>query len=174
MIQLLRGTSANRLGKLAIAAMLPFLWGSTGLTTNFKDRALSAQNRERQLVGVPPLEWDDRLQAAAQSWADQLAATGRFEHAPVGMEGENLWSGTRGYYSVDAMIDAWVREKRFYKTAVFPNNSSTGRIEDVGHYTQLIWRRTSRVGCALASGSNDDVLVCRYSESGNWVGSSPI
>ncbi|WP_214019128.1 CAP domain-containing protein [Escherichia coli] len=48
--------------------------------------------------------------------------------------------------------------------------STTGHWQDVAHYTQIIWRRTSQMGCALASSARDDYLVCRYTLPGNVVG----
>ena len=82
--------------------------------------------------------------------------------------------GTRGYYAPEAMVDAWVREKRYFKPGVFPYNSTTGRVEDVGHYTQLVWRATSQVGCAEAASAAEDILVCRYAEAGNYIGERPL
>ena len=72
------------------------------------------------------------------------------------------------------MVGAWVREKQFFRPGVFPNNSTTGRVEDVGHYTQLVWRATTEVGCAQASSEREDILVCRYAEAGNYRGERPF
>jgi hypothetical protein len=44
----------------------------------------------------------------------------------------------------------------------------------VGHYTQMIWRTTARIGCGLAEGTNSQVLVCRYAPPGNICGHSPF
>jgi hypothetical protein len=71
------------------------------------------------------------------------------------------------------MVGLWAAEKRDYKPGVFPNNSRSGDVEQVGHYTQLIWSRTGQVGCASAVGKNEEVLVCRYSEAGNVYGERP-
>ena len=56
----------------------------------------------------------------------------------------------------------------------FPSNSRSGDVEKVGHYTQLIWRNSRRVGCATAVGRYEEFLVCRYSEAGNISGQRPI
>lgn len=72
------------------------------------------------------------------------------------------------------MIDTWAREKRFFRHGRFPDNSTNERVGDVGHYTQLMWRATHSVGCALARGACEDVLVCRYSEAGNYKGKVPF
>lgn len=158
-------------GLLALTA--PLLIGAISPAQMFGASILAAHNRERAVVGVPPLGWNEALAGSAQRWADHLAATGSFGHAPespADAEGENLWAGTRGHYSIEARVDAWVREKRYFTPGTFPRNSTTGRVEDVGHYTQLIWRDTQEVGCAQASGAREDVLVCRYSHAGNYIG----
>lgn len=155
----------------------PFFMGATELTASFDQRILEAHNQEREILGLPPLNWDPALAESAQYWADYLASTGRFEHAPenpLAPEGENLWAGTKGYFAPEAMVDAWVREKRFFRPGVFPDNSTTGSVEDVGHYTQLVWRATTEVGCAQATNAQEDVLVCRYSEAGNYRGERPF
>ena len=163
--------------RLAALAAAPGMIGATGLHSNFEARVLAAQNLERQTMGIEPLSWNAELAADARRWAGTLASTGRFEHAPerpVEPEGENLWAGTRDCYTIEAMVNGWVREKRYFRPGTFPENSTTGRVEDVGHYTQLMWRQTRQVGCALATGAREDVLVCRYSAAGNYVGDTPF
>ena len=162
-------------GVVLVAA--PWMMGAVPPGPSFEDRVLTEHNRERAALGLVPLAWDDTLAQAAQGWADHLAATGRFEHAPEDRktpEGENLWAGTRGSYAPESMVDAWIREKKYFRPGVFPDNSTTGRVEDVGHYTQLIWRATSQVGCAHAASQAEDILVCRYSEAGNYRGERPF
>jgi hypothetical protein len=171
-----RKTLAKAIARLGMVAVLPFLAGATDLGSNFEARVLAAHNRERAALGLEKLQWNSGLQQSAQLWADYLARSGRFEHAPErgdNPQGENLWAGTAGYFSVDQMVDAWVREKRYFRETVFPNNSTTGDIRDVGHYTQLVWRKTRKVGCAIARGKEDEILVCRYSQAGNYIGELP-
>jgi uncharacterized protein YkwD len=149
---------------------------ASGVMT-FDQQVLAAHNRERSTLDIPPLQWDPSLVASAREWADHLAATGAFEHAPERAsdpQGENIWAGSKGYYSASAMVDAWIREKRYFRTGVFPQNSATGHIADVGHYTQLMWRDTRQVGCAIATGQVEDVLVCRYAQAGNYYGEKPF
>ena len=161
----------------AVVLAAPLVMGTTNLPLTFDQRILAAHNRERLDLGLEPLSWNPALAQSAQQWADYLASTGRFEHAPenpYAPEGENLWAGTKGYFAPEAMVDAWIREKRFFRPGVFPDNSTTGRVEDVGHYTQLIWRATTEVGCAEAASADEDILVCRYTEAGNYKGERPI
>lgn len=139
---------------------------------------MRAHNEARTKVGAPDLVWNAELAKDAAVYADVMVRSGKFAHDPqVGRnpkQGENLWMGTREAYSYGDMAGAWVDEDRYYKRGLFPNNSTTGRWGDVGHYTQIIWPTTQRVGCALASSRNDDYLVCRYSPAGNIVGRDPL
>jgi hypothetical protein len=34
----------------------------------------------------------------------------------------------------------------------------------------MVWRTTTQVGCATARTADEEVLVCRYSPPGNWIG----
>jgi len=135
---------------------------------------LDRQNAARAAAGVAPLVWSDGLAADALAYAQVLARTGRFAHAAQpqgpGRQGENLWTGTRAAYSYEEMVGHWVAERRDFVNGVTPAFSRTGRWEDVAHYTQIVWRGSSAVGCALASNRTDDYLVCRYSPPGNVVG----
>lgn len=151
------------------------------IASQFPARILAAHNIQRGQVGAPPLVWDNALGTAAAAYAQQMAFTGVFEHsdrhARPGI-GENLWTGTHGAYSVEAMVGAWASEKRMFVPGMFPNNSRIGNWMEVGHYTQMIWPMTQRVGCALAATARVDYLVCRYSPAGNidgrWVGPGRI
>ncbi|MBY8828410.1 CAP domain-containing protein [Hephaestia mangrovi] len=139
---------------------------------------LERHNAARRAVGVAPLVWNDALARDAQAYAEQMARTGRFAHAVqpqgLGREGENLWTGTRDAYRYREMVDAWIAEKKWFRNGVTPDFSTTGNYEDVAHYTQIIWRGSKAVGCALASNRSDDYLVCRYSPPGNVVGQKAL
>ena len=128
----------------------------------------------RAAVGLPPLAWSEALAASARNSADQLARAGRLRHAerPAdgAWQGENLWMGSRGAYSYDEMVGHWIAERRDFVNAPTPRFSRTARWQDVAHYTQVVWRGTTAVGCAMASDLANDYLVCRYSPPGNVTG----
>ena len=140
---------------------------------------LGMHNEERQSLGLAPLAWDSALAQDAARYARQMATTNRFQHSARASRtvpsGENLWMGPRRLYAYDTMIGAFLDEKRlFRRVGKLPDISSSGRWEDVGHYTQMIWRGTRKVGCAVAEGQNDDYLVCRYFPAGNSFGKGPL
>ncbi|WP_419810125.1 CAP domain-containing protein [Sphingomonas sp.] len=139
-----------------------------------RETMLARHARERAAVGVPPLVWDAGLAAQALDYARSMAVTGRFARSEQperrGREGENLWAGARGVYTYDQMLDGWAAEKRLFVNLAAPGFSRTGRWADVAHYTQMVWRGTTRVGCGLASDHGRDFLVCRYLMPGNVAG----
>jgi hypothetical protein len=162
---------------LALSAAAPPAAAQPLIASQFPARVLAAHNIERLQAGVAPVVWDNDLGTAAAYYAQQMAMSGRFEHSDRAARrgiGENLWTGTHGAYSVEAMVGAWASEKRMFVPGVFPAVSRTGNWIDVGHYTQVIWPATQRIGCALAATGRTDYLVCRYSPAGNidgrWVG----
>jgi hypothetical protein len=153
----------------AVSSAVPRGSGSVSLA----QRLLRSHNAERFRMGLQPVQWDANLAAAAAGYAAQLAATGRWRHSPRQTrrgQGENLWMGTRGAFSPEYMVADWISEKAVFRPGVFPNVSRTGNWEDVGHYTQIVWPQTLRVGCALSTSRSYDYLVCRYAAPGNVMG----
>lgn len=141
---------------------------------DFADEVLQAHNEERAAKGVPDLIWSDDLARDAAEWADKLKGSATLRHAGARGQGENLWLGSKGYYAPSTMVGYWIDEKADYRPGRFPDISRTGNWSDVGHYTQIIWRNTREVGCAVATDAEFDYLVCRYFPAGNWMGEDPL
>jgi hypothetical protein len=136
-------------------------------------RLLAVHNRERAATGARPLAWDSRLAAAAAAYGPALERLGKLAHAPANSrqgQGENLWMGTRDAYELEEMTEAWAAEKRLFRPGFFPAVSTSRHWSDVSHYTQMIWKGTTRVGCAVHKARKWDFLICRYSPPGNVVG----
>lgn len=139
---------------------------------SFSQEILDAHNKYRTAVGVPPLVWSDDLAAAAQAWVNSLNSNLQFAHDPNAQgQGENIWTGTTGAFSLTQMVDSWGQEQQNFQNGTFPNVSTTGNWSDVAHYSQIVWRSTTSVGCAGVAGSDGNYrFVCRYSPQGNIVG----
>lgn len=129
-------------------------------------------NKLRAEYKVDPLKWDPALAAAAQAYAERLAGTGQLAHAPRegrGITRENLSQGMLHWGPRD-MVRNWVNERARFHPGYYPDVSTTGRWEDVSHFTQMIWPQTTDLGCGMADGSGSRWLVCRYSPGGNKDG----
>ncbi len=139
----------------------------------FSAELLIAHNQERARFGAPGLRWSPKLASEAHDWAEVLAREGQMRHASVTERkgaGENLWMGPAGAYSASFMVEAFVAEKQYFTPGTFPKISRTGNWRDVGHYTQVVWRGTQELGCAVVRNSKEDFLVCRYWPAGNTYG----
>jgi hypothetical protein len=142
---------------------------------SFRSIVLAAHDRERREVGSPPLVWDEGLARDAADWGARLARTRTFEHCssagcPTSDQGENLWMGSRGAYSLQSMLQGWSEEKKLLARM----DSWEDDHGAVGHYTQMVWHSTTRIGCAVTSNRSDEFLTCRYMRPGNVLGSSPF
>jgi hypothetical protein len=158
---------------LVAASLMPGA-ASAMLPREIQARILAVHNMARAEVGVPPAHWDDRLARDAEQWAWHLAQINTMVHwgaqgEPDNQEGENLWMGSRGYFSVEQMAGLWTAEKTSFRHARHWEDD----FHNVGHYTQMVWRSSTRVGCAIASNAQSDFLVCRYSPRGNFFGQNP-
>jgi pathogenesis-related protein 1 len=148
---------------------------SAGTSPSDADRIRALHNQYRVEVGTPALQWNASLQASAQKWADHMLTTGARDHDPSikGKIGENLyWSNSEAWGRPAATLDPAAAARSWYT-----EKGSLGK-----HYTQMVWRNTTKVGCGVATKSEkqgnterkQQVVVCRYSPMGNVAGQKPF
>jgi hypothetical protein len=140
--------------------------------TAFITAVLNQHNAYRSELKLPPLAWSAALASDALAWGRQLVKGNRGQHDPQVRalnEGENLWWGTADAFSYSQMVDGWGSEKKDFVFGRFPDCKSRHSAV-VGHYTQMIWRNTRSLGCALIGNGRTDFLVCRYAPPGNIEG----
>ncbi len=131
-----------------------------------------AHNYVRRPFDLPDLVWDDDLAAISLAWAQHLADNKNcdLEHDRSSPYGENLYwtSGSSG--PRDPVI-SWASEVDDYDYD--GNSCRPGRM--CGHYTQIVWEDTQRVGCAAVTcpGNGGEIWMCNYDPAGNWVGEWP-
>lgn len=121
-----------------------------------------------------PLRWDPSLKLIAEGYAAKCI----WNHNPeLEDTGENLFAGT-GPLDLREALEKWFLEHLDYD---FHNNSCD---EDkmCGHYTQMVWADTHRVGCAFHLCNNmqgldwerASFLVCNYYPAGNYEDERPF
>jgi pathogenesis-related protein 1 len=144
---------------IAYAQQVPDNTGSA-VTTKDAQQALDFHNKVRQDVGVPPLAWSEELSAFAQAWADHLVKSDcAFEHRRdtgkwSSSYGENIFMGS-GIFTVKDASQSWYDEIKSY---TYVEVSETN-FRATGHYTQMVWRTTTKIGMGVATCSNGNYII---------------
>ncbi|XP_062079772.1 pathogenesis-related protein PR-1-like [Humulus lupulus] len=136
-------------------------------------RFLTAHNLARAKKGELPLLWDSKLARHARRWASQRRADCALEHSFQDGQftlGENIfWGGGSDWTPTDA-VKIWMEEEKNYSYK--SNSCANGKM--CGHYTQIVWQSTKKVGCARVICDNKDTfMICNYDPPGNFVGEKP-
>ncbi|CAN6274170.1 unnamed protein product [Urochloa humidicola] len=163
-----------------LLAAFALLFGATtadaaarGKPRSLASSFLDPHNAARRAVGVRPLRWDERLAGYARRYAAARSGDCALAHSH-GPYGENLFrgSGGAGWTPAD-VVGAWVWERALYDPRA--NACRGGAPGACGHYTQVVWRDTTAVGCALVpcGGGRGTFAVCSYNPPGNYVGMRP-
>ncbi|KAB2604683.1 pathogenesis-related protein 1-like [Pyrus ussuriensis x Pyrus communis] len=160
------------MGLCNISLALLFILGSVLIQSSHAQDTpqdyLNSHNTAREAVGVGPLTWDDNVAGYAQNYANQHVGDCSLVHSG-GPYGENLAMST-GDMSGTAAVDLWVAEKADYNYE--SNSCADGKV--CGHYTQVVWRNSARVGCAKVRCSSGGTFIgCNYDPPGNYVGEKP-
>jgi pathogenesis-related protein 1 len=162
----------------------------------------AAHNAVRAMVQTTPplnpLTWSPTLAAYAQEWADNEAKTAcnhpmhrTQQELQAKRYGENLAAAggvPAPMTNAQWAVDGWAGEVKCWTYGT----SGVGlggtekcdmacytqmRSDGCGHYTAIVWRNTTEVGCGVAScqagGATWDIWICNYSPPGNVVGQKP-
>lgn len=124
---------------------------------------------------LPLLSWNPSIAQTAQVHADRCV----WQHGDAADLGQNIYAAApQDQHQTDAAV-SWLSEQPFFNYAENTCSSNEG----CGHYTQIVWRETTQVGCAqtqCSSGTpfgaqfpNWTFIVCDYSPPGNYVGERP-
>ena len=153
---------------------------SVKLDSNKVNEVLLAQhNKYRKMHNAPELALDNELIKLALDYAAALAyKSDKYSTYPSGSKnknkerlGENIFTctsilKTKPCYDITSTkpVDEWYNEINNY------NFTKPGFTIDSSHFTQLIWKETSKVGCGAALKDEDGVtykVVCYYYKPGN-------
>ncbi|MEJ3658461.1 CAP domain-containing protein [Actinomycetes bacterium KLBMP 9759] len=174
-----RGIAASAIAGLAMLALGGPALAAPAPTLNAAQQQdlLAKHNAARADVGVPALTWDAGLAADAQAWADQLGSQGgALVHAKNTGQGENLYRNSDAGSNPSAAVDSWVAERPNYAAATNKtdyNTETNPEAKGFGHWTQVVWKNTTKVGCGTATGAFGAVTACRYAPPGNVKGQLP-
>jgi len=126
---------------------------------------VKAHNKYRCMHGIPYLTWNPTIAANSQAWGDQTG--GGMQHSSDGYRenvagfshlGENLaWASPVAFTPAQAV-------KYWYSEIESTNGGRVSGFGEAGHYSQVVWKATTDVGCGTTAGLN----VCEYGPAGNF------
>ncbi len=148
------------------------------------------------------LRWDDKLAQVAQGWADQCTwqhngnrGTEYNALAPDDIDGDPL-NDTESVgenlslkaasnvqqlswqFAIDG-FNAWVNEGQYYTIGHYGIDDQCSQ-SPCGHFTQLMWANTYKVGCAVKYCAANTLttlaatyMVCDYASAGNYINQLP-
>jgi len=136
--------------------------------TTFQLEALKAHNDFRVKHGVPPMELCQKVCSYAQDWAETLIRENKFQHRSDSKYGENLyssWSSRPKKVSGSVAVESWYAEVEHYTFGQEPRGGPT-----TGHFTQVVWKESTKLGIAIAQKDGKVIVVGNYSPAGNYCG----
>lgn len=133
---------------------------------------LKLHNDFRLKYGAKGLAWNATLATFAKNYGSRC----KFAHSG-GPYGENLAAGVGGGYTVTTGFNSWANEAAKY------NWNAPGFSAATGHFTAVVWKATTQVGCAAVQcqdgtifsgmgGRASTYVLCEYMRPGNVVGNN--
>jgi uncharacterized protein YkwD len=149
-----------------------------------RSTALSKHNTYRATHHSPNMTLSNSLNDSAQTWAQYLASKAVLQHSSPSQRnnaGENLYVSYTTATSIaaatlaDKVVTSWYNEVLSY------NYTNPGFSDKTGHFTQVVWKSSTQLGCGAAQGTatingtkyNAFYLVCHYAPAGNVTGQFP-
>eukprot|EP00746_Dinoflagellata_sp_MGD_P122136 gnl/MRDRNA2_/MRDRNA2_57104_c0_seq1.p1 gnl/MRDRNA2_/MRDRNA2_57104_c0~~gnl/MRDRNA2_/MRDRNA2_57104_c0_seq1.p1 ORF type:complete len:299 (+),score=48.36 gnl/MRDRNA2_/MRDRNA2_57104_c0_seq1:107-1003(+) len=169
----------------------------SGLTAtgNFKEDIIRGHNVVRKRAGLESIEWSSALEKLAAHRLTELVNGGcyikhsstnyRWTAAGFKYVGENLYKVINMEPTGVDVADAWYAEIDDYTYGIVGQDCVKKKCRDrssppcaIGHFTQMMWQRTTHLGCARAECPNESkktfLAICHYGPGGNIGGFMPF
>ena len=129
---------------------------------------------------LPPVTWDAALADTAYNYLSQCVSSGgelvdhnddrTQDYAALGgtdYVGENIYASSASSIDPADAVESWMSEAKDYMP---------GDVTSAGHYTQVVWRTSVRIGCAIVNCPSvrfHNTVLCDYAPGGNIKGQNP-
>ncbi|KAK7345630.1 hypothetical protein VNO77_16238 [Canavalia gladiata] len=141
--------------------------------TELAEEFLHAHNWVRNQYKLPSYVWDEKLASYARKYLMQRYDDCKMIHSNSNY-GENLFWGKQLHWTASDATYYWYLEKKWYD---FKTLHCAPPPRACGHFTQLVWRDSTRLGCALQHCHNRAVgmlIACEYDPPGNYENENPL
>ena len=152
----------------AAAALCLLILPVAGSAAGFEDEMVRIHNTQRAKHGAPAVRWNASIASVAQQWAETNARENRMYHRQPSKYGENIYWMSGGTVTAAMAVNAWYGEVSQY------NFAKPGFSGATGHFTQVVWKGTTEIGCGQARDAKGGTyVVCNYNPPGNFTGRFP-
>ncbi|EGT59294.1 CBN-VAP-1 protein [Caenorhabditis brenneri] len=144
----------------------------TSLAKGLEPDGISAGAFAPQAKQMPKLKYDCTIEANARTWAQGCL----YQHSTSAQRpglGENLYQiSINNMPKIQTAEDssyAWWSELKDF--GVGSDNILTSAVwaRGVGHYTQMAWEGTTKIGCFVQNCPSFTYSVCQYGPAGNYM-----
>ena len=137
-----------------------------------REEILGRHNFYRAKHQVGNLVRESGIETIAQAYSDKLLSTGRLTHSSNEYNsqqlGENLYVGYNVGSIGTAAVDVWYAENINY------DYNNPGFYSNTGHFTQVVWKGSKKLGCGVSCDSKSKCYVCcNYLPAGNYLNQFP-
>ncbi|XP_057779061.1 pathogenesis-related protein PRB1-3 [Salvia miltiorrhiza] len=166
-----RRPAHNKVGGLIPAVFVP--------TLNLEQQDyLNAHNDFRRSAGMPALTWDAKLAAVAQAWAERRRGDCNYRRHSSSPYGENIFFMKYREFSPRDVVQWWFSESKMYDSRQLRCRCAPEREGcECGHFLNVVWRNTKKVGCSGIVYCNDQggvYIVCEYDPPALMSGANPF
>ncbi|KAK7279409.1 hypothetical protein RJT34_24461 [Clitoria ternatea] len=173
-----RGGHGGKGGRHRVNARQYFGWVPkndmhTSVNQVIAQEFLHAHNWVRKVYKLPELVWDEKLASYARGYLMQRYEDCMLVHSDSDF-GENVFWGKKLHWTASDATYWWYVERQWYD---FKTLTCLPPPKNCGHFTQLVWRDSARVGCALQHCRNSTqgmLIACEYDPPGNYDNEHPL
>lgn len=146
---------------------------------SYEQIILDHHNIHRRNHSAADLVWSDALAASAKVWATQCYWAHNTSINGGGY-GQNIAAGVPIANVAEVVSDLWYDNEVNHFNGLYGEASpDMTNFDSWGHFTQVVWKQTSKVGCHTSpcsqgmknlNGHYTSFTVCNYGQPGNFLG----
>ena len=135
---------------------------------NVRKNILKDHNYHRKRHQVGDLVRNSEIESIAQTYTEKIANSGNVQHSNNQYKGRDLGENLFWYSSGSVTLTGTDASQSWYNEVEYYDFNNPGFTNDVGHFTQLVWKGSNQIGCGAHCGVYC-VITCNYYPAGNYL-----